>query len=326
MMTPKQNALESLHGERPEYVPASFEAFHVTGFFARNVTEHPLKEGKDIFGVPWVVDAAGPMQQPGFVMFDDVTEWKEYVKWPDLSQIDFKALAEAEFASRPVDRDQKLVQLFSGGAQFMRLFAFMGVENALCAMAMDPEACMDFFEAYTDYRIDYINRTIDAYNPDIYVISEDVATARGLFMSPETYRKLIKPFHARIIEAVNARGVISSMHCCGKCEDIIPDFTEMGVKIWQVGQALNDVAGILDKYKGVMSVEGGWTDEMKATYLAPDDDGEALREEVRRCLREYKKPGFVLMPTVLSDKGNPQLNGDPRWNDLVDEWDKNRWF
>lgn len=326
MLTPKENALRTLHWETAEYVPASFEAYHASGFFVRNVQEHPMKAGKDVFGVPWISNYMGMMHKPGFVMFEEMEDWEKYVKFPNLDDYDFHALAKAEFDFNPVNREQKLVQIFSGGAQFMRLNALMGMENSLMALAADPESCMDFFEAYTDYRIEVINRTIDAYHPDIYVISEDIAQARGLFMSPECYRKVIKPFHARMAEAINKRGVISSMHICGKCEEVIPDLVEMGYQQWQVAQDLNDVAGILDTYKGKLSIEGGWTATEKATFLTDEDDACALREEVRRIMREYKKPGFVMFTCVFNEKGDLQRTGDPRWNELVDEWDKTRWF
>lgn len=327
MISPRKNLLETIYGGKPEYVPLSLTEIQYVGAFANNVTEMPMKDGNDIFGCPWVVTNEGGMNKTGFVMFDDITEWEDYVKIPDISDIDYNALAEQEFKILPdIDRKNKMISFMDAGGAFMRLLAFMGFENCLCALAEDPETCMDFFEAYTNFKIKFINKVIDAYNPDIYVQGEDIATARSLFMSPETYRKVLKPFHKRIAEAVTKRGVIFDVHCCGKCEEVVPDYIEIGAKIWQSAQIMNDLPEILEKYKGQIALEGGWDTSGKASYLYPDTSEEVLREEVRRCLSNYKKPGYILWPLAYNDDGHIRKVGDRRLPALIDEWEKNRWF
>lgn len=327
MLSPRENLLETIYGGKPEYVPLSYAEIQYVGAFANDATEMPLKDGKDIFGCPWVYSNEGGMNEAGFVMFDDIAEWKNHVKMPNISGIDYKALAEKEFKVLPeINRDNKLVSFLDAGGAFMRLIALMGHENGLIALVEDPEACMDFFDAYTEFKIKFINEVIDAYNLDIYVQGEDIATSLGLFMSPETYRKVLKPFHKRIAEAVTKRGVIFDVHCCGKCEEVVPDYIEIGAKIWQSAQIMNDLPGILDKYKGQIAVEGGWDTSGKASYLLPDTSEEILREEVRRCLTSYKKPGYILWPLVYNSEGNIRKVGDKRVSAIIDEWEKNRWF
>lgn len=326
MLTPKQNLLAAIYGEKQDYVPSSrLEYVSIRSGMALQQLEDPFVTSKDAFGVPWVVNQHGPMTQPGFVMFDDITEWEDYVHFPNLDDIDFKRLAEEESKMYPANRKEMVKTFNLGGLQFMRLLALMGVENALCAMAMEPEACMDFFEAYTNYRVELISRAIDAFDPDIFVVAEDIATARGLFMSPETYRKLLKPFHKRIIETINSRGVISGFHTCGKCEDVIDDYVEIGIKTWYVGQSVNDIAGILDKHKGVLSIDGGWSQDSRYASIKDDDDGEILREEIRRCLTEYKKPGYILAPMIMKESGH-LMPDDPRYDIMRDEYMKHRYF
>lgn len=324
MMNPRQNMLESIHGGKPEYVPIFWDSIQPVGIFASGL-EMPAQDGSDLYGVPWVVTTEGAMPKPGFMLFEDIEDWEKYVKIPNIDDIDFDALMEMEKAFMPpYDRENRVLQFLDNGGVFDRMVSFMGFENALCALVYSPEDCMDLFEALTDFKIKFINRMIDVFNPDIYCIGDDIATANNLFMSPETYRKVIKPFDARMAEAVRKRGVIFERHCCGKCEEVIPDFVEMGVQVWQSAQPMNDIAGILDTYQGKLALEGGWDSSGPASYSNSTD--EQVRAEIRRCLTEYKKPGMMLWPLLYNEKGNAMMVGDRRLPALMDEWNKYRFF
>ena len=327
MISSRENILRTVHGENPEYVPLSFTDIHYTGLFAMDAVGQPFADGSDAFGCEWIHTFEGAMNAPGFVMFDDVADWEKYVKFPDLDEIDFHELAARESAVLPIDRENRLVVTMEEGGAFMRLISFMGIENALCALMEDPEACCNFFEAYTEFKIDYNTRLIDAYAPDMIVLGEDVANAKNLFMAPEVYRDLLKPFHAAVCDAAAKRDTLVEFHCCGKCEDIIPDFVEMGVSSWQSAQVMNDLAGILDKYGNQMAVDGGWDSSGKVSFLKPEDGGDILRDETHRCLTEYKKPGFILWPLFYTDKGwVSSTASDPRTQAVVEEWEAMKWF
>lgn len=327
MLTERDNLMESIEGGHPEWVPLCYAAIDYCGFLPSGVTEMPSQGGKDIFGVPWVVGREGPLHEPGFVMFEDICDWEDYVKMPDVSQIDIKGMAKTEEEMFGFDRKNKIIYVMDAGGPFNRLTALMGFENALVAMATEPEECKRFCEAYTEYKLDYVKAVIDAYGPDVYCQGDDIATARSTFMSPETYREVLKPYHKAVVDYVKSRGVIPSMHCCGRVEDLLDDYVDIGLRIWQSAQSMNDISGILDKYRGVLAVEGGWSATPEASLLLdPDDPGDNLRVEVRRILGEYKKPGYIGWPIVFNDRGNMQVVGDERISVIIDEWEKYKWF
>lgn len=327
MISSRENILRTVYGENPEYVPLSFTEIQYVGWLAIDAVEQPLLDGPDAFGCRWVHTFEGAINEPGYIMFDDINDWKKYVKFPDLDAIDFKALAEQEQQAAPFDRENKLIVAMEATNSLMRLFSFMGIENSLVALLTDPDACVEFFDAYSDFKVDLVNRIIDAYDPDVCVLGDDVATAKDLFMSPQTYREVIKPSHRKFSDAINARDKVVEFHCCGKCEEILPDFVEIGVKVWQSAQTMNDLAGILDRYKGTLAVNGGWDSSGKVSFLKPEDSADVLREETRRCLTEYKKPGFILWPLFYNDKGwVGSAENDPRTSAVIEEWEKMKWF
>lgn len=83
---------------------------------------------------------------------------------------------------------------------------------------------------------------------DIVVEADDFASQRGMIISPETYRKFIKPRQKRLFQAIKDvdEDVYIFFHSCGAVYEIIPDLIEAGV------DALNPVqisAKNMDAYK-----------------------------------------------------------------------------
>jgi len=184
----------------------------------------------------------------------------------------------------------------------------MGFEEGMCAMIEDPDECDAFFEAIADYKIACFNRIIDAYHPDVICYFDDICTQRGPFVSPATYRELIKPHHKRIIDAVHARGVLFEQHMCGFVEPILDDLVEIGVDIWCSAQMLNDIAAITEKYAGRLIVEGGWNFQAPCSF--EDSTEQLLNAEMLRCRDEYGRHGnFIITPAIISRQGNIMIIG-----------------
>lgn len=310
-MNQRENFFAMIEGKKPEFIPNSMEVYK-SCIMGTCITDSPLLGGVDSFGVKWVATKEGAMPEPNKFMFEDIENWKEHVHFADLDNLGIEVAAAKELEDFDENgRKELVVNVFSACGLFERMAAFMGFENALCSLVEDPETCKEFFNALADYRIEVHNRFIDAYQPDVLTYFDDLATANGLFMSPKVYREVIKPAHQRIIEAVTSKGVIFSQHTCGKCEEIVGDYVEMGAKIWHSAQPMNDIEGILDTYKGKLIVEGGWDSSGPASYIGASL--EQLIDEAKRCAKVYgPKENFILMPTLLNENGNSLMVGDPR--------------
>lgn len=323
MMTPKENLLEVLNWGKPEYVPMTGECISTVGMPFINMLEQPLRQsGYDAFGVHWLVNQAGAMHDTSQLLFTEISEWRDYVKFPDLDALDFTSTAQAELAG--IDRNRKMVAFYGVTGVYERLAAFMGFENLLCALLEDPDECRAFFDAMADWKIKLFHKLNEAYHLDMYVYFDDVATVRGLFMSPETYREVIKPAQAKIARAVLDEGVRFCMHCCGRCEDIMEDFVEIGATVWNSAQTVNDLKGIQERFRGRLVIEGGWDTEGPCSLIGASADD--LRAEVRRNMEEYgRNGGFILLPTILNQKGNSLIVGDDRMPALLDEYEKTKY-
>lgn len=315
-MTPRQNGLEVINWGKPEYVPMTSEVYHYCRT-ATSMADQPATGGLDPFGVSWVATREGAIPEPNKYLFNDISEWKERVLFPDPDLMDFESCAKIDLEN--ADRTEKLINVVNLSGIFERLVAFVGFENALCSFVEDPEECDTFFAAFADYKIKCMNRIIDTYKPDIITYFDDLATARGLFMSPEIYRSIIKPHHKKIVESVTSRGVVFAQHMCGKCVDILDDLVEIGITIWSSAQIMNDLKKVKKEFYGRLVIEGGWDTSGPCSYN--DGTVEMAISEAKRCISEYgPNGGYIMQPILMNENGNSLRVGDPRLTEIIKLW------
>lgn len=223
MLSKRDHTLAACYGEKQDYILLSNECMGYTVNAYTSITNRPLTNmQKDVFGVPWVVTPDGAIPAPGTVLFDVISDWEDYVKFPNLDDYDVKELAFKEWESSPPDRENRAIQANCPAAMFKRLVALMGFENALIALAADLDECARFFDAMSEYLVDWDNRYIEANGLDVVVVYDDVALAKDLFMRPECYREVIIAYEKRIAEGIITHDVIAQCHCCGHRDALIP--------------------------------------------------------------------------------------------------------
>jgi uroporphyrinogen-III decarboxylase len=222
---------------------------------------------------------------------------------PDVKTYDWAGDAERDLAT--CDRNKVALEYGCGNGVFERLAALMGFEDALIAMAEEPEAVNDLFTAITDYKIAFAEKVAKYYKPDFFTNYDDIATERNLFMSPASYRQLIKPHHKRLYDAVRNLGMIPIQHTCGRAEDIIEDMIEIGVAGWSSVQPTNDIPALLKKYGDKIALIGGYDSNGKPARS--DASAAEMKDEVLRCFREYGPyQGFVFFGFKLTNTADPR--------------------
>jgi uroporphyrinogen-III decarboxylase len=300
----KENYLRALRHETYEYVPiGSFldEDIQMCGFFTAIDQGVPDTDFRDGYGVRWTASesAVGAMiPAPGEFLLKDVTRWKTEISLPVLGGRDWQKVVEAEYAMTHPVPEKALVFTSSTGV-WERLAALMGFEEAMIAMIEEPDAVNDLFTAITDVKIKTAEIAAQCYHADIFVMLDDIATERNLFMSPGTYRKLIKPHHKRLNDAIKNYGMIPVQHTCGYAETCVEDYIETGTAAWNFVQPSNNIATLLDRYGDRFCFEGGFDTTGKPGH--PDAAPEEIQAEVERCFRDYgKKKGYVFTGYILA--------------------------
>lgn len=296
MYTPKENFFAVLEHEVPEWTPICFFDSFSTGF--GSLPGPGFEKGDPVtaldgFGIKWAYPASGggaPVPEPGSAVMtaDDILDWESIITFPDVDAFDWDSYAENEYAlakSKGIDFEKTPIDFGSGNGPFERLAALMSFEEALLAIATEPEASKALIERIVDYKIQVAERAREYLHADMFTSYDDTCTQRMPFVSPEQYREVIKPGTTRLYDAVKDLGMYPISHCCGFVEPLLEDMIETGAAAWTSAQPCNDLAGIIRKYDDRFTVIGGF-DSNGPAGLADADD-ETIVADVVRCFDEY---------------------------------------
>lgn len=141
----------------------------------------------------------------------------------------------------------------------------------------------------TDYTDQCLRLVYPYFKPDVIVIADDVATSMDLFMSPQIYDELIAPYHRRLANTVIELGAIPEMHCCGKCEKLVPTWIDMGYRAWQPAQPVNNLTKIKEQFGNQMILNGGWNTAGQGGL--PGASENVVRASVRETI-DLLGPGY----------------------------------
>jgi hypothetical protein len=325
MITEKENILMTLRGEVPEWVPRNGyaspghpPATAGAGPSFLNARRTP-QGGFDIWGVEFVTtrDTGGmAIPKPGRFILDDITKWRDVIKAPDISDIDWEAMAKKDMAN--IDRSQTAVSAHVHVGYFQSLCNFMGFNEGLMAMIEEPEEVYELFEYMSSFWVQICSKIRDYYKPDIWGVTDDTATATNPFISPETYRNLVKPFHQREAAFGVEMGIPINMHNCGRCEDFIDDWLDIGVTCWNPAQTMNDLPGIKKKYGNKLVLMGCWDSSGPAGW--PGATEEVVKQAVRDTIDAYAPGGgFVFWASTYGAPDDEDFLNRKRW--ITEEYD-----
>jgi uroporphyrinogen decarboxylase len=183
---------------------------------------------------------------------------------------------------------------------FNQLFRVRGMENGLMDLVAEPE----FAEAFLDRLCESICTAQKLFLTevgdliDVHFAADDLAGQSGPLVSPELWRRLIKPRQARIIATIKAHTRAPVFyHSCGAVTEFLDDLIEIGVDILnpvQVSATGMETAQLKKRFGKRLSFWGGGCDTQKVLpYGTPAE----VREEVRQRIRDLAPGGgFVFNP------------------------------
>ena len=283
-MKSKEKFSEFFRHERSTGFPSFFNDANLKVYIAGLDERAPdNKSGKDFFGCTWVYDPMGAAAVPDTSVtpiLEDICDWREKVVFPDLESVDWEQKA-VEAGVPDFDPDKiNYFMLLEG--PFERLHTLMGFENALCAMLTDPDEVSAFFDRLTEMKCREMEILRKYYKAEVICFHDDWGTQKNMFFSPDLWRELIKPQIKKIAAHCHELGMFFEMHSCGKMDQIIPEFPEIGIDSFQ-GQGINDIVSAMEKTGNTLS----YNITPRYQYLeAAAAAGTLTEEEVRTKIRE----------------------------------------
>ncbi len=325
MLTPKQNLLELLKPNgRPDrlvnqYQPCIPVMTDPCGKFTRGNRVKGLTT-KDRWGteIAWPEEqfAAMPHVTPENKVLPDITRWRDSVRVPDMvgacsdPELWKPALEEAA----RVDKDKYLVMAFMGTGIFEQCHYLMGFEDTLTNLLEEPECMKELIGAISEYRYNYLKLLVDNLKPDVILSHDDWGSKRSLFMSPGTWRELIKPFYFKMYGYARDHGVLIMHHADSFLEPLVEDMVEIGIDIWQGVLPQNDIPKVQKQLGGRMALMGGID---AAVVDWPGASEATIRAEVRRACVEYGPGGGFIPGLTYGLPGSIFPNVDPIITDEI---------
>jgi len=298
MQDAREQALKVLHGEVPDYTPLYFSSCQILPFSGN--PESPafcaVGQAKDAYGCTQVMsDGAWTVDSTVSPVIDDIAHWRDKLVLPKASDVDWEAVVKADYARFKPDFDNRVVDMIYNKGIFERMHFLMGFEQTMVNIMIDPEEMAEFARVLTDVKVDFIDKMLTYYKPDVLTFMDDYAFKDNIFMSLDTFREIFKPQLVRVVDCIHEHGVIAKLHCCGKMQALTQDYIELGADVLDPVQPANDIPAMFQTIRESgrkLGISGG----MDAQYVV-DRVGateEEIRAEIRRCLESYAGYPFMI--------------------------------
>ncbi len=224
--------------------------------------------------------------------------------WPQPDWFDF-----TDFATR-LEPWADFAVMASGASVLQHPSFLRGIDTLMMDFAMRPELADYVMDQFTDFYVGYFDRmfTAAAGRIDILRQADDLGTQRGLFVSPDMFRRFIKPRIARLVDMAHSHKVKFMYHSCGAIVPLIEDLIEIGVDILDPLQAAADGMEpqlLKDAFGDRICLHGG----ICTQYLLPNGTPEEVRAEVQRRIDIFGQGGgYILAPCHVLQLDVPTAN------------------
>ena len=140
------------------------------------------------------------------------------------------------------------------GHTFLRMEYLRGYENLIFDMADEEPRLWQLIEMVEAFNTEHVQRALDM-GASWYGFPEDLGMQVGPMLSPEHFRRYIKPSYQRMMTRVRNAGAAVHMHSDGDIRDLLEDLVDGGVECINLQDLVNGVDWIRDRLKGRVCVD-----------------------------------------------------------------------
>ena len=182
-----------------------------------------------------------------------------------------------------------------------------GFEQLLMDFHLNPSMAEACLERMTEIKCALARRYAEA-GVDVLIFGDDIGEERNMILSPEVWRKWLKPRLRRAIQAAKQvnPGVICYYHSDGNIEAVVPDLIETGVEILNpIQPECMDPLAIKKRYGKELTLWG----TIGTQRLMPFGTPREVKSTVESMIRELGyNGGLVIAPTHILEPEVPWEN------------------
>ncbi len=324
-MEPRENILRAVRFERPDYIPM---IFHINAACWHHYPKDALKDlmenhrklfpeldnaatarepeypvtalaGKpfvDSWGTVWETTddgIAGVVTKPALENWDD---FDGYVP-PDPNKQDHLGPVDWEARTRRHEDEIGYSRRISAGGlghghTFLRLSYLRGYENLIFDMADEEPRLFELIDMVETFNMGTVKNYLEKVGVEWMGYAEDLGMQVGPMVSPEQFRKYIKPSYQRLIKPARDAGCIIHMHSDGDIRTLVHDIVDAGVAVVNLQDLVNGIDWIRENLTGKTCVELD-IDRQKITFGGtPQQIDDLIKEEVEKL---GSKQGGLMM-------------------------------
>lgn len=182
-----------------------------------------------------------------------------------------------------------------------------GLERFLCDLIENQDLADHLMRLMMEYHLE-IGRLLVESGVDIVYTGDDLGGQRGMLISPELFRKLIKPKYAHLwgeLKSIN-HNVKIAHHSCGNITQIVPDYIEIGLDILNpIQPKVLDYVDLKRKYGRNLSFWGGMDIQETLPFGKKED---IFREVKDKIVSLGHGGGFIISPAHNVQIDTPIVN------------------
>ncbi len=192
---------------------------------------------------------------------------------------------------------------------FEMYWRLRGMDQAMLDMAAEPEFAFEMLGRCGRFATKLSEEACGRFPLDWLWTGDDVASQRSLMISPDCWRRLVKPHLARSFDVGKAHGLPVAYHCCGALRPIIGDLVEMGLDVLNPIQCNCDGMDAVElkrEFGRDLTFMGG----IDTQELLPNGSVDDVRRETRRLIDAMTSDGggFILAASHTIPPETPMDN------------------
>ena len=314
----RDNMLRTIFFQRPEWIPVSY-CINTSYFFTNDPEEvldfkarHPLlfpgfvrpergtflpklKENlalvarrdepfTDDFGCVWETPIDGMTGTVTGHPLADLSRFSSY-RFPDpekcmgIGPINWDR--ERDRVAQARARGEFVTGGLRHGHTFLQLTDLCSYSGLLMAMADEEPELDELIEGITRFNCAIIRKYIDM-DVDMITIPEDLGMQQGPMISPEMFRRYIKPAYQRMMNMARSAGKIVHMHSDGDIRTLVDDIIDGGCQVINLQDLVNGIDWIAERFRGHTCVELDIDRQNVTCFGSPKDIDDLIREEVEK--------------------------------------------
>lgn len=167
------------------------------------------------------------------------------------------------------------------GHTFLQLCDLQGYKNLMFDMVDDVPHLYDLIEQLTEFNLAIVKRFINN-GCSLMAYPEDLGMQIGPMVSPEHFRRYIKPAYQKLMKPARDAGIAIQTHSNGDIRLLADDLIDSGVQSINLQDSVNGIDWIAERFRGKVCVDLDIDRQNITPHGTPEMIDNLIKEEITK--------------------------------------------